>query len=110
MPESLDGSRSIREVHGVWDFFVFIAEWMMRFMHSFDTDAGGLSARKLSAFAGVMVSLYITYQHTNSDNLWNILVTWMAFIFLCLSVVTIEQIIRFKNGGGGGTNPPAPTK
>lgn len=65
---------------------------------SFVNDEKGFSGRKLSAFAGVIISIVITYQYTHEENLSTILLIWLLFSLLCLSIVTMEQVIRLKEG------------
>jgi hypothetical protein len=65
---------------------------------SFHNRPDGLSARKLSAFAGVMVSLWITQKYTSVETLEGVLMIWLGFSLLCLGIITFEQIIRFKGG------------
>lgn len=70
-----------------------------RLTGSFDNMPGGMSARKLSAFVGVVAaSLIITHRYTNSDNLVTVLTIWLTFSLLCLGIVTAEQVIRFREG------------
>lgn len=79
-------------------FFATIERALKWFLSSFDTSSTGSSARKLSAFVAVSVCLLITYRNTDRDNLAEILIIWLMFAALCLSIVTIEQVIRFREG------------
>lgn len=72
-------------------------DWFTRFLHSFDTDKGGLSARKLSAFWGMMLAAYLSINHTDKTNLDAVLITWLVFVSVCLGLVTAEQITKFKS-------------
>ena len=63
---------------------------------SFKTGDGGLSARKLTAFTSIMVAIYVTYT-LPADMRLNALFAWQLLALLCLGIVTIEQIIKFKN-------------
>jgi hypothetical protein len=75
------------------------------FISSFSTDKVGFSARKLSAFAAVLVSVIITMKKIPEIAMIDALYAWLCFGLLCLGIVTIEQIINLKN-----TNtPPPPT-
>lgn len=65
---------------------------------SFHNDRGGFSARKLSAFAAVMICVYVTLRFTTTENLTVLVTVWLVFALLCLGIVTAEQIIRFRNG------------
>ena len=64
---------------------------------SFTTLKDGWSARKLSAFAGVVVAIAVTYK-LPKDAYLHAIYAWQTFALLCLGIVTIEQIIRLKNG------------
>lgn len=69
-----------------------------RLIQSFDNTQAGYSARKLSAFAGVCISLWITFKITTEGTLVEVLLIWLLFALLCLGIVTVEQVIRFKEG------------
>ncbi len=73
---------------------------------SFTTDSEGFSARKLSAFVGVLTAIYITVKELPQETLLHALYAWLAFVLVCLGIVTIEQIIRLKEGNNP-TVPPA---
>jgi hypothetical protein len=64
---------------------------------SFTTDTLGFSARKLSAFAGVIVAIVVTFKLPKEAYL-HAIYAWQTFALLCLGIVTVEQIIRFKEG------------
>lgn len=81
----------------------------VKLLRSFDNTSDGYSARKLSAFVGVATAIYITHQHVNESNLEEILNTWLIFVGFMLGVVTVEQFLRFKEGGKSAP-PPATTK
>jgi hypothetical protein len=66
---------------------------------SFKTGDGGLSARKSTAFASIVVAIYVTYT-LPLDMRLHALYAWQLLALLCLGIVTIEQIIKFKNGNG----------
>lgn len=56
------------------------------------------SARKLSAFVGVTTGVVLSYLNCTPENLEYILTAWLVFALLCLSVVTIQEVIALKNG------------
>jgi hypothetical protein len=69
-----------------------------RFLGSFDNSTpNSLSGRKLSAFAGVVTGIVLTYLLAPEYEL-HALYAWLLFSLLCLSVITAQQIINFKNG------------
>jgi hypothetical protein len=78
------------------------------FISSFSTDKVGFSARKLSAFAAVLVSVIITMKKIPEIAMIDALYAWLCFGLLCLGIVTIEQIINLKNSTPAP--PPSPTK
>lgn len=69
-------------------------------LKSFTTDSDGWSARKLSAFVGVVTAIYITIKEIPTEAQLHALYAWLAFVLVCLGIVTIEQIIRLKEGNG----------
>lgn len=66
---------------------------------SFKNAPGGFSARKCTAFAAVCVAAYETYVHTNPFNLTTVILIWLGIAMLCLGIITMEQVIRFKENG-----------
>ena len=73
------------------------------FVKSFDNNPNtGLSARKLSACASVCIAGYVTIHYCNPEVLTGVLQAWLAFALLCLSVITLEQIIKLKSGSSNG--------
>ena len=66
-------------------------------INSFTTDKLGFSARKLSAFAAVIVAIYVTVKLIPIAAQIDALYAWLAFGLLCLGIVTVEQIINLKN-------------
>ena len=66
-------------------------------INSFTTSKDGLSARKLSAFAAVVVATYITIKLIPQTSQIDALYAWLAFGLLCLGIITLEQIINLKN-------------
>ena len=77
-----------------------------KILNSFSTDKVGFSARKLSAFAAVLVSVIITMKKIPEIAMIDALYAWLCFGLLCLGIVTIEQIINLKNSN---TPPPPPS-
>lgn len=70
-----------------------------KLLKSFDNSKDGWSGRKLSAFAGVFVSAFITFKYIEPQYLIEAIMVWLCFSLLCLGIVTIEQIVKLKNGG-----------
>lgn len=68
-------------------------------IQSFDNNPNsGFSARKLSAFTSVMIALYVTIHYCSTEILVSVIHAWLVFALLCLGIITIEQIIKLKNG------------
>lgn len=74
-------------------------------INSFTTDKSGFSARKLSAFAAVIVAIYITVKLVPIAAQIDALYAWLFFALICLGIVTIEQIINLKNGKTNNEQP-----
>lgn len=68
-------------------------------IHSFDNRPDtGFSARKLSAFAGIVTAIYMSLKHCHVSVVVELVACWMCFILLCLGLITTQQIIELKNG------------
>lgn len=70
---------------------------MHKIIASFDNSKDGFSARKLSAFAGVTVSVIATFRFLDTSTIIEGLMVWLCFALLCLGIITAEQVIRLKN-------------
>ena len=64
---------------------------------SFDNTSLGYSGRKLTAWASVMVAAYVTYTLPMDARL-HALYAWQILALLCLGIITVEQILKFKSG------------
>lgn len=80
-------------------------EFIKKLLSSLDTHSKGYSGRKLSALAGVMIAAYITIKELPESAQLHALYAWLLFVLVCLGIVTIEQIIKLKNGS---TDNPTP--
>jgi len=78
--------------------------------NSFNTDKGGLSARKLSACIVIYTAMKVTVQHTNADNLESVLWVLLGFALLALGLVTIDKLVQLRTGSQPPKNetPTAP--
>lgn len=75
---------------------------------SFTNTKDGSSARKLSAFfAIVIMAAFVTIHFTTPANAENMVIIWLVFASLCLSLVTVQQVIELKNGKKDDTNKTA---
>jgi len=79
-----------------------------KFLGSFDnTTPHSFSGRKLSSFAGVGTAIVLTYLLPDDAKL-HALYAWQLFSLLCLTVITAQQIINFKNGNTPKQNESQP--
>jgi len=76
---------------------------------SLDTTSLGYSGRKLSAMVGVLTGVYLTIKLLPSEAQLHALYAWLTFSLLCLGIVTVEQIIKFKTGQTGTTTETTST-
>jgi len=58
----------------------------------------GYSGRKLSALFAILMGAYITKYELPAESQLHALYAWLIVAMVCLGIVTVEQIIRFKNG------------
>lgn len=71
--------------------------------NSFHNKPEGFSARKLSAFAGVVVAIIATFRFCDEKVLINVITVWLIFALLCLGIITLQQVIDFKAGKSSTT-------
>lgn len=65
---------------------------------SFTSDKGGYSARKLTSFGFFALAVFIHGKYLNQNNAFDFLCVDVAMILLLLGIVTIQNLIEFKNG------------
>lgn len=66
----------------------------------FDNHSVGASMRKILAFTtGVVFAGYLHYKFVDLSNAFEFLVADLTCALLCLGIITMEQVIKFKNGG-----------
>lgn len=65
---------------------------------SFFNSREGFSARKLTAFALMILVTYLHYKYVDIGNSFDFLVADLCAIMLLLGIVTAQNIIEFKNG------------
>lgn len=79
--------------------FNFVFKKTTWILNSFSIKDNGASRRALSAFfAIVIMSGWVTYKNANTSNAATLVMIWLAFGALCLGMITVEQIIKLKNG------------
>lgn len=65
----------------------------------FDNYSQGASMRKILAFlTGAIFAGYLHYKWVDKENAFNFLVADLACALLCLGIITMEQVIKLKNG------------
>ena len=64
--------------------------------NSLNNQDSGFSARKLTAFALMVLIAYIHYKYVDLSNAIEAILIDLAGVLLLLGIVTMEQIIRFK--------------
>jgi hypothetical protein len=71
----------------------------------FDNHSVGASMRKILAFTtGVVFAGYLHYKFVDASNAFEFLVADLACALLCLGIITMEQVIKFKNGHNNESN------
>ena len=65
---------------------------------SFDNVKGGFSARKLTAFAFVVMSAFIHLRYVNEANAIEALIVDVCCVLVALGIITAQNIIDLKNG------------
>lgn len=58
----------------------------------------GFSARKLTAFALMVLIAYVHYKYVDLSNAIEAILIDLAGVLLLLGIITFEQILKFKNG------------
>ena len=65
---------------------------------SFNNLDGGFSARKLTAFALMILIAYVHYKYVDLSNAIEAILIDLAGVLLLLGIITFEQILLFKHG------------
>jgi len=69
-----------------------------KWLATFDVETKGFSARKLTAFWFAILASYVHYAHLDNDNAVDFLIVDVCAMFLCLSIITAQDIINLKTG------------
>jgi ABC-type uncharacterized transport system permease subunit len=65
----------------------------------FDNHSTGASMRKILAFiTGIFFTGYLHYEYVSTDNAVEFLIADLVCALLCLGIITMEQVIKFKQG------------
>ena len=73
-------------------------DFIKKLVNSLDNKNDGFSGRKLSALAGILTAIYITIHELPKEAQLHALYAWLLFSLLCLGIVTVQQVIEFRNG------------
>jgi hypothetical protein len=76
---------------------------MQKILASFDNHQKGFSARKLSAFAMMWLIAYC-HHFVDASNMVDVLMIDCAFVLLLLGIITMQQVVEFKNGNKPNNN------
>ena len=68
-------------------------------LNSLNNQDSGFSARKLTAFALMVLIAYVHYKYVDLSNAIEAILIDLGGVLLLLGIVTFEQIIRFREGG-----------
>lgn len=77
--------------------------FVTKMFSSLDNHSLGYSGRKVTAAFSVLIGAYITIYELPKDTLLHALYSWQIVALLCLGIVTVENIIAFKNGNNSTT-------
>ena len=67
-------------------------------INSLNNQDSGFSARKLTAFALMVLIAYVHYKYVDLSNAIEAILIDLGGVLLLLGIVTFEQILKFKNG------------
>jgi hypothetical protein len=74
-------------------------EFFKQIINSFFYPASsGFDPRNLSAFLALVTAIVYTFVYGSPTYIEIIVLIWLGFALLCLGVITIQQVIEFKNG------------
>ena len=67
-------------------------------INSLNNQDSGFSARKLTAFALMVLIAYVHYKYVDLSNAIEAILIDLGGVLLLLGIITFEQILKFKNG------------
>lgn len=76
----------------------YIKNFIKNLVDTLHNQPGGFSARKLTALATMLLVIYLHFKYVDSTNLLSVLAYDMVFILLLLSIITFDQLYKFKLG------------
>lgn len=90
--------------------FKKIGLFITNVVRSLDNVQGqGYSARKLSSLFAILMGAYVTKYKLRPEDQLMALYAWLALALLCLGIVTVQNIIDFKNGKQNAPTPDGNT-
>ena len=81
----------------------YIVTLIKDFFLSFSNRDGGLSARKLNAYAAVVIAIQATTWIGDAQTLMYVIFAWLTFACVCLGLVTIPELIKVLKGKDEGS-------
>ncbi|MBX3165575.1 MAG: hypothetical protein KF900_13955 [Bacteroidetes bacterium] len=73
-------------------------EFFKNIVNSFYNNREGFAARKLTAFALVACIVWVHLKHVTDSNAAEVIMIDIAGVFLCLGIITVQNLIELKNG------------
>jgi hypothetical protein len=73
-------------------------EIFKKLIASFTNDEKRIFCKKIIFFFGVITAIVLGYHFAKSDNVIGLVTLWLGFVLLCLGIITMQQVINFKNG------------
>jgi hypothetical protein len=79
-------------------FYICKMKIIQNIINSFSNSKEGFSARKMTAFAFVLLAAWLHYKWVDHDNAVQALIVDCSVILICLGIITAQNIIQFKHG------------
>ena len=72
--------------------------WLNKLLASFENSPGGLSARKLTAFALTACAVVMQWKHATPENVQGLVLIDTAVALLCLGIITAAELVKIRSG------------
>ena len=86
-----------------WDIMKKLTRWLIG---SFDVGTEGGSAKKLTAFAFMVLVAWLHFVYVDKDNAIEFLIVDVSALLTLLGVSTIDKIQQLKHQSNNGSNQP----
>lgn len=86
-----------------WDIMKKLTKWLIG---SFDVGTNGGSAKKLTAFAFMLLVGWLHFVYADKDNAIEFLIVDVSAILTLLGVSTIDKIQQLKHQSNNGNDQP----